>query len=200
MSQTRRYRKRKRAVQEEDTRRRITEAVVDLHRTVGPANTTVTEVAERAGVSRMTVYNHFPTDADLIEACSTHWASQHPFPNPETWSSERTPRKRLHHALVALYGWYRETQDMAANVLRDSPIVPALADVMQTHWWTYIDTIVETLSAGWPDSIPAKELEASLRIVVDFRTWQLLANSGLDDDRAARMAGRIVACASGRNR
>src|SRR5690606_11521663 len=68
------YRKRQRALAEEATRLRITEAAVELHGSVGPARTTVTEIAERAGVSRMTVYKHFPSDRDLFVACSTHWA------------------------------------------------------------------------------------------------------------------------------
>ncbi|MGH7445237.1 MAG: TetR/AcrR family transcriptional regulator, partial [Longimicrobiales bacterium] len=79
------YTKRLRAAQEADTRLRITEAAMRLHEEVGPAHTTVTDVAARAGVSRMTVYNHFATDAELIEACSTHWSTLHPLPDPKEW-------------------------------------------------------------------------------------------------------------------
>jgi AcrR family transcriptional regulator len=62
------YRKRRRAGLEADTRMRITEAEMALHGSVGPAHTTISAVAERAGVQRATVYRHFPTREALVEA------------------------------------------------------------------------------------------------------------------------------------
>jgi AcrR family transcriptional regulator len=191
----RRYRKQQRARKEEDTRRRITEAVVELHRTVGPANTRVTEVAERAGVSRMTVYNHFPTDADLIEACSTHWAVPNPTPDPASWAAEPDPTERLRRALTELYAWYAATADMMGNVLRDAPIVPALGDLMEERWSPYVDGMLAVLAAGWGEKPGSRDVRAALRLAVDFGTWQVLADAGLDPDRAAELATRMVACA-----
>ena len=132
------YRKRKRAKSEEQTRQRITEAAVELHGTVGPAHTTVTEVAKLAGVSRMTVYNHFPTEVDLFVACSTHWATQNPFPDPARWAAIDDPSKRLVSALKELYGWYGLKEDMLGQVFRDTPVVPSLAEVMDGFWSTYV--------------------------------------------------------------
>jgi AcrR family transcriptional regulator len=191
----RRYRKQQRARKEEDTRRRITEAVVELHRTVGPANTRVTEVAERAGVSRMTVYNHFPTDADLIEACSTHWAVPNPTPDPASWAAEPDPTERLRRALTELYAWCAATADMMGNVLRDAPIVQALGDLMEERWSPYVDGMVAVLAAGWGEKPGSRDVRAALRLAVDFGTWQVLADAGLDPDRAAELATRMVACA-----
>jgi AcrR family transcriptional regulator len=191
----RRYRKQQRARKEEDTRRRITEAVVELHRTVGPANTRVTEVAERAGVSRMTVYNHFPTDADLIEACSTHWAVPNPTPDPASWAAEPDPTERLRRALTELYAWCAATADMMGNVLRDAPIVPALGDLMEERWSPYVDGMLAVLAAGWGEKPGSRDVRAALRLAVDFGTWQVLADAGLDPDRAAELATRMVACA-----
>lgn len=194
----RRYRKRKRARQEEETRRRITEAVVELHRTVGPARTKVTEVAERAGVSRMTVYNHFPTEADLIGACSAHWAAQNPFPDPAPWAAVEGPRARLRAALTDLYGFYEATEDMMGNVLRDAPIVEPLEEIMDERWQPYVDGVVDALAEGWTDGAAvdggAKEaVRAALRVVVDFRTWRLLATSTPDTAAAVRVAVAMVA-------
>ena len=191
----RRYRKQQRARKEEDTRRRITEAVVELHRTVGPANTRVTEVAERAGVSRMTVYNHFPTDADLIEACSTHWAVPNPTPDPASWAAEPDPTERLRRALTELYAWCAATADMMGNVLRDAPIVQALGDLMEERWSPYVDGMLAVLAAGWGEKPGSRDVRAALRLAVDFGTWQVLADAGLDPDRAAELATRMVACA-----
>jgi AcrR family transcriptional regulator len=189
------YRKQKRAQQEEETRRRITEAVMELHRTVGPANTKVTEVAELAGVSRMTVYNHFPAEADLIEACSTHWASQNPFPNPDVWAQESDPRHRLLGALTELYAWYRKTEDMMGKVLRDAPLVPALGELMGERWWPHVDRMVTALSRGLehPEGSP-EMLVAALRLAVDFQTWRLLSLSGLDTPEAAMLMAGMIAC------
>lgn len=189
----RRYRKKKRAASEEETRRRITEAVVELHRTVGPANTKVTEVAERAGVSRMTVYNHFPTEADLIEACSTHWSLQNPFPDPAGWLRQADPNARLVTALRALYAWYASTEDMMGNVLRDAPLVEPLGAIMRARWQPWIQGLVEALALGWtlePDRRDA--LRAALRVAVDFHTWRLLDPSGDAHESAAELAARMV--------
>jgi len=190
----RRYRKRKRAIQEEETRQRITEVLVEMHRTVGPANTTVTEVAERAGVSRMTVYNHFPTDAALFEACSSHWFVRNPLPDPEEWSALPDPEERLRYALRALYRWYRQTQDMMGKVLRDAADVPAVGDIMEARWWPYLDRVVDTLGKSLPRNITNSDRRAVLRLVVDFGTWKTLADAGLSDARAADLSFRMVEC------
>lgn len=187
------YRKRKRARAEEETRRRITEAAVELHGTVGPANTTLTDVAELAGVSRATLYNHFPTQVDLFTACSAHWAAANPFPEPSTWKAIVDPAQRLARGLEELYRWYRAKEGMLGNVLRDTALLPALAEVMDDLWEGYIERVVRALAQGWPaGSIGKTELHAMLRLVVEFHTWEALAASGLEDGRAAELAASMV--------
>ena len=194
---SRAYRKRKRAEAEAQTRRRITEAAVELHGTVGPAQSTVTQVAKLAGVSRMTVYNHFPTEVDLFVACSSHWAAQNPFPDPSNWT-DPDPRARLGAALEELYGWYELKQQMLGNVLRDTPVVPALAEVMSGLWTGFMDAAVQALETGWPS--PGEEpqtLRGLLRLAVDFDTWRTLTGAGLSDRAAAHVMRRAVTCAAG---
>src|SRR5687768_9128429 len=106
------YRKRLRAEHEAETRRRITEAAMKLHGTIGPARTTVKSVAEEAGVQRATVYRHFPTDESLFAACSAHWAGLNPPPDADAWASIRDPDERLRHALGELYAWYEWAEPM----------------------------------------------------------------------------------------
>src|SRR3954469_2751691 len=106
-----------RAQAQEETRRRITEATVGLHVEVGPANTTISEIAKRAGVQRLTVYNNFPDEISLLGACSAHYIAQHPPPDPGTWMSIREPGRRARTALAALYGYYRETEPMTGKVM-----------------------------------------------------------------------------------
>ncbi len=186
----------KRAEREEETRQRITEAAVELHRTQGPANTGIADVARRAGVSRMTVYNHFPTDVDLFRACSTHWATQNPFPDYAQWATIDDPSERLGHALRELYEWYRLKEDMLGKVFRDLPIVPALEKVMDGLWSAYVEELVKTLAHGWPARRAKLEaLQAALRLAVDFNTWRILSESGLARDRAAELAARMITSA-----
>lgn len=193
----RRYRKRERARREAETRLRITEATMDLHRTVGPANTTVTEVAEKAGVGRMTVYNHFPSDYELIEACSTHWSNLNPLPDPERWAGIGDPEERLDVALGELYAWYRETEDMMGNVLRDAPIVPALGELMEERWFSLVAAMVDVLARGRRvRGARAKRLRAAIRLAVDFWTWRTLtAHGGLAEPEAAATAAAAVRAA-----
>ena len=102
------YRKRRRAQLEAETRLRITEATVDLHGSVGPARTTISAVADRAGVQRATVYRHFPDEDALFDACSSHWRAQHPLPDPAHWAKIDDPDERLRLALGELYDWYED--------------------------------------------------------------------------------------------
>jgi len=187
------YQKRERARQEEATRRRITEAAVELHGTIGPARTTVTDLARLAGVSRMTVYNHFPTERDVFVACSSHWAAAHPFPDPSGWVSAEAPADRLSRALRELYRWYQDNRGMLANVLRDTEVVPSLQPVMAAIWPPYLDRVVETLARGWVVRRSERTaLRAMLRLAVEFSTWQVLTAAGLSSARAADRAYQMV--------
>src|SRR5829696_6193269 len=113
------YRKKRRAELEAETRRRITESAVELHGTVGPSHTSMSAVAERAGVRRSTLYRHFPDEAALFEACSAHWAAGNPPPDISAWAAIEDPDERLRVALAEFYAYYRRTERMMANLVRD---------------------------------------------------------------------------------
>jgi AcrR family transcriptional regulator len=141
----------------------------------------------------MTVYNHFPTEVDLFLACSTHWATENPFPDPARWAVIDDPPERLLSALKELYEWYGLKEDMLGKVFRDTPVVPSLAEAMEGLWTTYEDELVRTLAQGWPVRGPeAEELQATLRLVVNFNTWRVLTGTGFDDGRTAELAARLV--------
>jgi AcrR family transcriptional regulator len=174
VQQTRTYRKRRRAEGEAQTRNRITEATVALHREVGPARTTISAVAERAGVQRLTVYRHFPEEADLIGACSAHWRAGHPMPDPRPWAAIADPEERLRTALGELYAYYRTDAAMIANVRRDAPSVPALAAVTADlpHYFAAARAI---LARGWGVRGRRRALLlAALGHVIEFETWRSL--------------------------
>ena len=185
------YEKRRRAESERETRRRITEATVELHRTVGPARTTVSAIAQCAGVQRATVYRHFPDDADLFAACSAHWVAAHPYPAPERWAAIGDPKRRTRAALGELYAYYRTAAPMLANVRRDAQLLPALAEAASGAQ-RYFAAVEEILAAGWAGD-PTRR-RAALALALDFGTWQTLSRRLTDADAAALMT-RMVACA-----
>lgn len=138
----------------------------------------------------MTVYNHFATETDLVNACSSHWMARNPPPDFTRWEKIEDPRERCASALREMYSWYRDKQGMMGNVIRDAALVPALDSIMAEKWWPLMDEMVEVLARGWKPSTDARAL---LRLVLDFDSWRSLTRSGLDDDAAARAASRFVA-------
>ena len=195
MSEKRKYELKKRAERLAETRRRITEATVELHRTVGPAATHINEVAKRAGVQRMTVYNHFPDDTALLAACSAHWRALHPTPDPAAWRAVEDPGARLRLGLRELYGWYRETDPMTANVLRDAQVLPALRAILEGGLLRYLDqarqVLTEPLGAR---GRRRQRIDAAARAAIDLHTWRALAPLG--DSEAAHLAAGLIELAA----
>lgn len=189
----RKYQMRRRAERVEETRLRITEAAMELHGTVGPARTTVSAVAERAGVDRLTVYRHFPDEEALFQACTGHWLALHPFPDPADWASIEDPDARLERALRELYGWYRRTHPMMENFLRDGPVVPALAG-RAAEWERYRGAVVQALLHGRPVRGRRRALQgAAIAHATDLTTWLSLSRTGLDDAAAVALMTAFVA-------
>lgn len=174
----RKYELKKRAEEMAETRRRITIAAVELHGTIGPARTTLSAIAERAGVQRHTVYRHFPTEAELFGACSAHYFLQHPPPDLEPWRAISDPHRRVTHALDDLYRYYELTEPMFSNVLRDVELVDALRPTI-APLQAFLTEAAEILAAGWSARGRRRRvLGAALRHAVDFRTWRSLAGGG----------------------
>src|SRR5687768_12496709 len=118
----RKYEQKERARRRAETRQRIVEAAVDLHTSVGPAQTTISSIAQRAGVERHTVYAHFPDDSALFRACSAHWDARHPLPDLETLAAIEDPSRRLRRALGDMYAWYESVEDELAVLIRDAAV------------------------------------------------------------------------------
>lgn len=187
----RRYELKKRAAGVAETRRRITAAAVELHQTVGPAATQISEVARRAGVQRVTVYAHFPDEAALLTACSAHWRALHPAPDPNQWRATSDAGERLRLGLGALYGWYRETEPMTANVLRDVSTVPALRPIVGRGLGAYLDRVRLTLVE--PFAVRGRRrlrVELAVAAATDFHVWRAL--SGLGDNESANLGAALV--------
>ena len=192
------YRMRLRAEQEARTRLRITESAVALHESLGPARTSVSALAERAGVRRSTVYRHFPTDADLLAACSAHWAAAHPVPELEAWAAVRDPDERLRRALDDLYAFYRDARRMMDNLVRDAQTDELVAQQFGP-FADYLAAAEGVLMTGRRARGAARErVRAAVGHALAYPTWRSLAvDQALGDAGAADLMGRLVAAAGG---
>jgi AcrR family transcriptional regulator len=182
----RKYELKKRAAHMADTHKRITEAAIELHGTVGPSHTTLSAVAERAGVERRTLYRHFPTEADLFAACSAHYFAANPWPDLDGWRAIRDPRERLEHALDELYAYYERNAPMLGNALRDAHHHDlARAAVAPLH--AYLGE-----AAGILATSRRRVARAAVRHALAFSTWQSLASNGIKRSDAVRLVTALV--------
>lgn len=187
-----------RAERQEETRRRIVAATVALHEEVGPARTTVAEVARRAGVQRLTVYNHFPQEGELLAACQAHVLGDRPPPDFSAALSVEDPRARVAAVLGVLYADYREREPMTAKVVRDRALLPELDALLAGTLDVQMAQLGDALARGFGLSgARGRSMRALLAVALDFGTWQRLAGAGLDDRAAAGlMAGAVAGTAS----
>ena len=183
------YTLKRRAEQQAQTRQRIVEAAVELHGTVGPARTSLSMVAERAGVQRNTFYAHFPDERSLLLACSSLFMERNPPPDAAGWS-RLDEGERLREGITAVYGWYGRTADVTGCVLRDAGHHAPTREIAELRLGPAIAGWHEVLGAGLSD-----RQRALLHLALDFHSWRaLVREAGLNEGAAARvMAGAIEA-------
>src|SRR5215210_1108607 len=194
-SMPRKYEMKRRAERMQETRRRIAEAAMELHQTVGPARTTVSAIAEKAGVQRHTYYAHFPELKDLYQACTAHHMERDPLPDPSRWVEISDPEERLRGALSEVYAYYGGNEALLTNVLRDTPLDPVLQEnnvFLFRHWEAMRDTIADAFEASGERH---EALLAAIALALDLQTWRtLVGQQGLDDNRAVEMMVGMVRC------
>ena len=193
VGETRKYELKARAEGQRETRARIAEVAAELHEEKGVARTTVAEIARRAGVSRLTVYNHFPDLEHLLPACSAHYEQLHPAPDFEVALHLDDIEKRIGTVLALLYGWYDETEPLFSKAFSDRISVPELDRLLTDG----IDQLQEGLAdalatATFGDARPGRRRRPLLRLAVDFPTWHRLRREGLDDREAADLMTAAV--------
>jgi AcrR family transcriptional regulator len=181
------YRLKVRAERQAETRRRIVEAAVELHTSLGPANTSLSAVAERAGVQRHTLYAHFPDAAALFRACTLHWRDAHPFPGELPAVDD--PVERLRCSLRAAYDWYASVEQDFELFVRDSHLYPAF-------WQERLDGVAafaRQLAAPFGRS---RAVRARVAHAVEFETWRsLVRRQGLSRDDAVEAMVDLVRAA-----
>ena len=189
---TRTYTLKRRAEQQAETRRRIVEAAVDLHSSVGPALTTFSMVAERAGVQRHTLYAHFPDERSLNLACSGLSLERDPLPDAGVWRDIGDQHERLRTGLLAIYGWYERNADLAGCVLRDAEYHALTREIAGLRFGPYVTTYHEVLGADL-----SEKQHAVLRLALSFFTWRtLVRDGGLKQSAAVATMVQAIDCAN----
>ena len=194
----RKYELKARAESQERTRQRIAKAAAELHEKVGPAETTVAEIARRAGVSRLTVYKHFPDNAALYPACSAHYLSQHPLPDFGAALVTEEPVERVRSLLDAVYaGWYRDSRAMMRNLQRDRRLDPDLDAFMRDNGDAALAGLADTVTAGFElEPKRAARTRSMVRVALDFWTWDRLDAEGVNDpEKVDLMTGAVASVA-----
>jgi AcrR family transcriptional regulator len=191
----RHYQLKQRADRQDATRQRIVEATIELHQTIGPAATTVSDIAERAKVGRVTVYRHFPDEPTLSRACSGLYFARHPFPDLEAWKEIPDAHERLRTGLGEAYAYHRATEAMISHVLADAREHPAV-DPYHAYWRGAADVIAK------PWRLRGRRrtlLRAAIGLAISFDTWRTLAREQhLADDQSVELMLRLTGSEQGR--
>ncbi len=193
-TQTRRYELKARAETQRETRDRIAKATAELHQEKGVAHTTVAEIARRAGVTRLTVYNHFSGLSELLPACAAHYERLHPAPDFGSALAHADATERVRGVLIELYRWYRETEPMYGKLFSDRASEPELDRFLAQNVDRMLAGLADDLVSGFTiRGERAERLRALARLSLDFWTWDRLAREGLGDDAAADLMAAAVA-------
>lgn len=175
------------------TRERIVEATMALHQEIGPEATTISGIAERACVQRLTVYRHFPTERDLLAACSSSFIERHPPPNPVV-DEAHDANERTRTTLRAFYEYYFETSEMWTSVYRDKHRMASVAEVLE-GFETHLENVAKQLRAAWAPR-RSRRLHASIAHALHFSTWQSLDSQGLNARDMALLVSKWVAASA----
>ena len=166
---TRAYTMKRRAERQAETRQKIVEAAVELHGTVGPAQTSLSMIAERAGVQRHTLYAHFPDERSLGMACSGLAFERDPPPDAEPWGGIGDGNKRLRTGLRGIYDWYERNAELNACVLRDAEHHKLTRDIVRLRYGPVISSYLDVLGA----ELTTKQ-RVMLGLALSFFTWRTL--------------------------
>lgn len=189
----RKYELKERARRQAETRQRIVDATVELHTTVGPAQTTVSAIANRAGVERHTVYAHFPDEATLFQACIAHWNAGHPQPDFARWFEVEDREKRLRGVLSDLYRWYEDVESDLGVFMRGPYEVAAHAEEME-RTARELHNLANAIARDWPRR---KAVRAAIGHALQFETWRsLVRREGLSNTQAVDAMARLVSASA----
>jgi AcrR family transcriptional regulator len=180
------YQLKQRAESAEETRRRLVQATFALHGEQGIAATTMTQIAERAGVGIGTVYHHFPTLDDTIMACGQMVMATYPPPTEVIFAGAATMRERLVRLAHALFDHLdRVAFDMVRSDRDRLAIVRKFVGEEQEH------RIELTRAALAPFAID-RDLIRIAAALLDIGVYRALQQVGLSLDEAAETIADVI--------
>jgi AcrR family transcriptional regulator len=194
----RKYELKKRAERQLQTRQRIAEAALALHTERGPLHTTISAIADRAGVQRHTVYSHFPDDLSISMACSGLFEERNPTPAGDALRMIADPEERLRAGLADLYRWFEDGEALLAHLAREIAEDPVSQQVFEFRSGPQLRALHAALADGVISGRghARARTAAALDLALDFQTWQSLTRrSGLSRDQAVELMLRAIRCA-----
>jgi AcrR family transcriptional regulator len=165
----------------DETRARIIDAAIELYESVGPAETTMSAVATRAGVTRATLYRHFASEEAVAQAVVGAWREAWPSLDTAALGRIADAAARQRATLAALYAGYRATDALTGNLARDSHALPAASRAA-------VREPAMTASRVLGSSVGADH-------AVAFETWRSLRDAGLADAAIADLMAKFIALA-----
>jgi AcrR family transcriptional regulator len=196
----RKYQLKQRAERQRETRNRIVEAAIELHEAIGPQRTTISAIADRAGVQRHTLYRHFPDERSLFLACSGLHMGRNPLPDPSAWKQFEDPGQRLRRGLEELYAYYERNEAMLSNVIRDAEVDDLTRETVELRVGPALGAIRQALAEALPRS-GRRRCGPALDLALDFNSWRsLVRRSGLSNRQASEVMAEATLCAASSKR
>lgn len=175
---TRTYRKSRRAEAQDETRARIVRATTELHVEKGVATTSYPDVAARAGVGAATVYRHFPTMDELVEACGEHFWNAIDPPTPdggaEVFAGLGPGTERLTRLVEELDAFYERAEAPLWSAVRDQDRVASLA--------RFLAEVGKGVGAFVAEALREERESDRVRVasaIAGFAVWRALSATGL---------------------
>ena len=185
----RRYRLGRRAETADETRQRLIEAAFALHAEQGIQATTMKQIAERAGVSVGTVYHHFPTYEDAVNACGAHTSVSYPLPGPDIFADIAAPEERVRRLTAAYFNHFARIPWFEHIRTEPNPL-PSVASFIKHEESNRVSLMREALKPLKVDPRHARSAAA----LIDISVWSALRRAGFSNAAAAdEIAGFILA-------
>lgn len=185
----RRYRLGRRAETSEETRQRLVEATFQLHAERGIAETSMRDIAERAGVSIGTVYHHFPSYGDAIMACGAYTSEHVPAPTSAIFAGAAGREERVLRLARALFEYYDRVPALE-SVRRDRALSPALDAFARDEARNRRKLAAEAVGPDGPAALAAA--------LLDLGSYRALRREGFGTvDAAERVAALLNLCLAG---
>jgi len=181
------YQMGKRAESAAQTRQRIVEATMALHRERGIAATTMKEIGERADVGIGTVYHHFPRYEDAIRACGARTAEQARLPTAEIFDRARSLFARVAVLVGELFAYYDRHPTLPLARFEQARF-PVLSEFV-TRGQELIEALVT--DALRPLAPTAAQVQTVIALT-DFAVHRSLLDAGFKTEQAADQVTAVL--------